>query len=600
MRASRSSPAGEFPVKLSGPGAILQAAQDGDIRVIRKRLRTSLFRKSEDVNRRDDRECTALHYAAKTSNCAIARLLLDKGADLTAEDKHGWSVLHYAVRYGKEEMLEFLIHRGADLHAKEKRGLNVLHLAARNGQADKARLLLENGANVHECQSQGWNSLHLAVRHGQPDTIITLLEYGIHIDAGNGGWTALHLAALNGHVDIASILLNKGAAYSLNNKDGQTALDIAREEGHEIIVAIIMEREFQVGNIELPTPPPTPPSGTSSKALVGNHNNLNTLEQWRLKLQKDLDDISNDDSASNFSDPLDLKNDQDGRITWKSFDEEKYELLQQLESVRLKEVNRVKDEIHSKVERHQAHMFRISKQGQLILTQIETMRKNIPTTQEMIKDKFETLKSDITQITCLIEKSLDEAELIDRLKSHQIESEYCAATSQKQVLIDQLTQVQKNEVKELKTLKTVKFREMDLCEINAEKDVQRIVKKIKVLEEELHFLGKDKVKKVKQQNEEIFKLEEELQKAERRRIVARKNEDEEQFACPVCMELLKPPSRIFQCSEGHILCENCKENPSLIHCPQCRILLEGNCSRNRALEEVARSFFPDKTCSPKM
>ena len=133
MRASRSSPAGEFPVKISGPGAILQAAQDGDIRTIRKRLKTSLFRKSEDINRRDDRECTALHYAAKTSNCAIAGLLLDKGADPNAEDKHGWGILHYAVRYGKEDMLELLINRGADVHKKEKRGLTALHLAAKNG-----------------------------------------------------------------------------------------------------------------------------------------------------------------------------------------------------------------------------------------------------------------------------------------------------------------------------------------------------------------------------------------------------------------------------------------------------------------------------------
>jgi len=580
-------------VKIVGPGAILQAARDGDIHVIRKRLKTSLFKKGEDVNRRDDRECTALHYAAKTSNCDIARLLLDKGADLAAEDKHGWSVLHYAVRYGKEEMVEFLISRGANLHAKEKRGLNVLHLAARNGQSDKARLLLENCADVHQCQNQGWNSLHLAVRYGQPDTISTLLEYGIEIDAENGGWTALHLAALNGHVDIASILLNKSATCSVNNGDGKTALDIARDEGHEQIVVIIMETEFQGGHAQLPTPPPTPPSAQSMKVLQGNLNNLNTLDQWRLKLHKDLEDISNDDSTSNFSDPVDQNNDNDVKIMWKSFEEEKYELLQQLERVRLKEVNRITDDIHAKVDRHQTSLYRIAKQGQLILTQIEKMRRNIPNTQEMIKTKFQALKEDITQISYLLENSLDESELIDRLKSHQIESNFCAVTRQKKVLLEQLTQVQRNEVEELKELKRTKFGEMDLCELNAEKDVQRIVKKIKVLEEELHSLGKEKVIKIKKHNEQILTLEADLQRAERQRVVAQKDQEEEHFACPVCMELLKPPLRIFQCPEGHILCENCKENPSLVHCPQCRVLLEANCSRNRALEEVARSFFPD-------
>ena len=90
-------------------------------------------------------------------------------------------------------------------------------------------------------------------------------------------------------------------------------------------------------------------------------------------------------------------------------------------------------------------------------------------------------------------------------------------------------------------------------------------------------------------------MKEELVKAEKQRVVAQNEEDEDQFACPVCLELLRPPLRIFQCPEGHILCENCKENPAIVHCPQCRVPLERNCSRNRALEEVARNYFPANT-----
>ena len=100
MRRSKSTPGGEFPVKLAagGSGVLLQAARDGDLHLVKKRLKATIFKKGEDVNRKDDRECTALHYAAKTSNIAIANVLLAKGAELQAEDKHGWSVLHYAVR----------------------------------------------------------------------------------------------------------------------------------------------------------------------------------------------------------------------------------------------------------------------------------------------------------------------------------------------------------------------------------------------------------------------------------------------------------------------------------------------------------------------
>ena len=136
---SRSTPEQEFPVIVPGSSVLLQAARDGDLATVRRKLTKNIFKKAEDVNQRDERQCTALHYAAKRSDREVAGLLLDKGAAVGAVDKHGWGVLHYAVRYGTEDMVRFLIERGADLHAKEKRGWNVLHLAARNGQAEKAR-----------------------------------------------------------------------------------------------------------------------------------------------------------------------------------------------------------------------------------------------------------------------------------------------------------------------------------------------------------------------------------------------------------------------------------------------------------------------------
>ena len=33
--------------------------------------------------------------------------------------------------------------------------------------------------------------------------------------------------------------------------------------------------------------------------------------------------------------------------------------------------------------------------------------------------------------------------------------------------------------------------------------------------------------------------------------------------CPVCMEEMKPPKKIFQCSNGHVICELCKNNPEV-------------------------------------
>ena len=71
MRSSRSTPAGEFPVKLSCGSALLQAARDGDYDAAKKCLKSGVFKKSEDVNGRDDRDCTALHYSVKASHLKL-------------------------------------------------------------------------------------------------------------------------------------------------------------------------------------------------------------------------------------------------------------------------------------------------------------------------------------------------------------------------------------------------------------------------------------------------------------------------------------------------------------------------------------------------
>ena len=45
----------------------------------------------------------------------------------------------------------------------------------------------------------------------------------------------------------------------------------------------------------------------------------------------------------------------------------------------------------------------------------------------------------------------------------------------------------------------------------------------------------------------------------------RMEEDESTPACPVCFELLLPPTHVYQCGRGHLLCGACK--PNLQECP---------------------------------
>lgn len=61
-----------------------------------------------------------------------------------------------------------------------------------------------------------------------------------------------------------------------------------------------------------------------------------------------------------------------------------------------------------------------------------------------------------------------------------------------------------------------------------------------------------------------------------------------ELECPVCLEEMRPPVRIWQCKDGHALCDNCKQNPRIKKCPTCRGPFMG---RATILEKVALSIF---------
>merc|ERR1712098_430151 len=84
-----------------------------------------------------------------------------------------------------------------------------------------------------------------------------------------------------------------------------------------------------------------------------------------------------------------------------------------------------------------------------------------------------------------------------------------------------------------------------------------------------------------------------------RKITIEKHDLSNILQCPVCLDNCKPPLQIWQCREGHILCESCFSRPELKTCPQCRISLQGNVSRSRVLEELAMKLFPHKVRTPR-
>eukprot|EP00092_Neocalanus_flemingeri_P009793 GFUD01010551.1.p1 GENE.GFUD01010551.1~~GFUD01010551.1.p1 ORF type:complete len:230 (-),score=76.73 GFUD01010551.1:58-747(-) len=56
--------------------------------------------------------------------------------------------------------------------------------------------------------------------------------------------------------------------------------------------------------------------------------------------------------------------------------------------------------------------------------------------------------------------------------------------------------------------------------------------------------------------------------------------------CPVCLEEMKPPLKIFNCRNGHLVCSECR--PRLTVCTNCR---EEYTGRATAVEQMLRQMF---------
>jgi len=64
-----------------------------------------------------------------------------------------------------------------------------------------------------------------------------------------------------------------------------------------------------------------------------------------------------------------------------------------------------------------------------------------------------------------------------------------------------------------------------------------------------------------------------------------------ELECPVCLEEMRPPTKIWQCMDGHPICDTCRRRPQVTSCPVCRQELTG---RNVLAEKIAHSIFYDK------
>ena len=65
-----------------------------------------------EVNAKDKKGMTPLHWAEQEGHKGMTELLLAYRAEINAKDNNGWTPLHYAMAYGYKEAAQVLRQQG--------------------------------------------------------------------------------------------------------------------------------------------------------------------------------------------------------------------------------------------------------------------------------------------------------------------------------------------------------------------------------------------------------------------------------------------------------------------------------------------------------
>ncbi|XP_063613830.1 ankyrin-3-like, partial [Penaeus indicus] len=215
---------------------------------------------------------SALHLAAEYGNLGAVQWLHVQGLDPSLKDHSGQTPLQYAKDEGHKKVVEFLkrqearaqgagskdeeaVRKPLDHRANPERpgdlegekGSPDLHTAASVGHVNVMRDLLKAGAPRDTINEMGLQAVHCAAKGGHIEALKLLKESECDLTTRTPqGATTLHCAAEGGHVAAVQWLLeHSGLSLDSLNSDGDTALDVARKNGHHNTTAHLQEAKHQ-------------------------------------------------------------------------------------------------------------------------------------------------------------------------------------------------------------------------------------------------------------------------------------------------------------------------------------------------------------------
>ncbi|MCH2115673.1 MAG: acyltransferase family protein [Pirellulales bacterium] len=253
--------------------SIWNAAKKGDVVAITRHLANG-----SDINGKDDKQATPLHWAAGLGHPDAVDFLVQNGAEVDSRDGRRSTPLHWAAFFSQPESMRRLIIHHANVDSKNddqttpleaakfdrritqwiaqilgiridlstvmatrdevvvllsgstagtEKDIESIWEAAQKGDLEFITTHADTGGDINAPEpTSGSSPLLIAALYGQLEAARSLIEHGADIQNKNpDGSTPLHVAAFFGYREIVELLLAEGADPNLKNNKGETPLD---------------------------------------------------------------------------------------------------------------------------------------------------------------------------------------------------------------------------------------------------------------------------------------------------------------------------------------------------------------------------------------
>ena len=204
-----------------------------------------LISQGASIESKDGSGRTPLSAAAGNGHEIIVRALIQREAVVNSEDIHRRTPLWRASEGGHEMVIKMLLDAKSIVDARDFKGQTPISAAAAAGHEAAVKALIKAGALINSLSSEGMTPLARAIEHRRESGNAVpqiLLDAGADPNIMHYRLIRTPLLVVASNLpphgidpvskDLVRLLIQRGASPDILDKEGRTALDVAKKESN--------------------------------------------------------------------------------------------------------------------------------------------------------------------------------------------------------------------------------------------------------------------------------------------------------------------------------------------------------------------------------